>query len=139
MARRRGIWTFAAGELNLVAMIDVAFQLLSFFLISAGPVAMVTHIDIVRPSPPPIEKNEPPAPPIEPSLRITVFKEGYTLNERIATLAQMERQLRLLSLDRSQAVLIQCMNDSSHSQLVAVLDLCAKLRFLNLAIVSSRT
>ena len=35
MARKRRRSTFTAGELNLTAMIDVAFQLLSFFLVSA--------------------------------------------------------------------------------------------------------
>ena len=49
MARNRRISGNVAGELNLVAMIDVAFQLLSFFLITVAPVDALTHLPVARP------------------------------------------------------------------------------------------
>ena len=49
MARKRRRNSFNAGELNLTAMIDVAFQLLSFFLVTAHPVDVLTNLDVFRP------------------------------------------------------------------------------------------
>lgn len=135
MARRRrrgGGWT--AGELNLVAMIDVAFQLLNFFLITAHPVDVMAHLTVLRPQ---AEKRTQEVSPAN-VIRITVFPKGYTLNERIVTLQELEAlMVSLSSLDKNQSILIQCTNAARHSKLVDLLDMCAKLRLTNLSVISS--
>lgn len=129
MARKRRTGINMAGELNLVAMIDVAFQLLGFFLITVVPHDVMTHMTVVRPT---VREGAPSA------LRIAVFPDGYKLNERLVSREQMEVQLeRLADIDNAQGVLIQCMNEATHDKLVNVLDLCAKLRLVNVSVVSS--
>ncbi|MEI6807437.1 MAG: biopolymer transporter ExbD [bacterium] len=132
MARKRRIGGNRAGELNLVAMIDVAFQLLAFFLIVVVPHDAMAELSVRRPCPP----MEPVA--ATPALRITVYPDGYTLNERLVSQKQVEERLeKLADIDNTQGVLIQCTNESTHDKLVTVLDLCAKLKMTNLSVVSS--
>ena len=76
MARKRRTGRNGAGELNLVAMIDVAFQLLSFFLITVVPHDVMTNIMVTRPSPP-IPPTEPRPPQMsgyfdQPRTRVTL-------------------------------------------------------------------
>lgn len=121
-----------AGELNLTAMIDVAIQLLAFFLIAAHPVDIVGQIGALRPT------EGPPWPDPGPEIRITVFPDGYQLNEQLISPARLERILaKLGSLDPNQTVVIRCLNQAPHAGLVTVLDLCAKHQLKNLAVVSS--
>ena len=135
MARKRRIGACIAGELNLVAMIDVAFQLLSFFLVTLSPVAVMADLAVMRPRAVDIVNRSQPLPPL---IRITVFPDGYTLNERLVDAEQLESQLRrLVGIDMTQGVHIQCQNESTHGRLVNVLDLCAKLKLVNLFVVSS--
>lgn len=137
MARNRRIGKYQAGELNLVAMIDVAFQLLSFFLITLVPHDVMAHMVVNRPDIKPFPDDTRPVPP-PVALRITVFANGYTLNERLVSMEQMESQMRrLVGVDKEQHVLIQCMADSTHDKLVSALNLCAKLHLVNLSVVSS--
>ena len=135
MARKRRIGASIAGELNLVAMIDVAFQLLSFFLVTLSPVAAMAHLPVMRPQAVDIVDRVQSLPPL---IRITVFPDGYTLNERLVDAEHLESQLRrLVGIDMTQGVHIQCQNESAHGRLVNVLDLCAKLKLVNLFVVSS--
>lgn len=134
MARKRRVSHFEAGELNLTAMIDVAFQLLSFFVLTTHPVDVVTNLDVFRPM---AEKSS-----AEKStanvIRITVFPDGYTVNDRGVDLSGMTRLLeRLAAVDKTQSVLIQCLNESPHDRLIVLLDACTKLKLTNLSVISS--
>lgn len=132
MARKRRISGHVAGELNLVAMIDVAFQLLAFFLIALVPHDVMADLRVSRPTTS-TESGSPPA------LRITVYQDGYTLNESVTSMEKMEERLgKLAAIDKTQAVLIQCHNESTHEKLIDVLDLCAKLKLVNVSVVSAK-
>ncbi len=134
MSRKRRRSTFTAGELNLTAMIDVAFQLLSFFLISARPVDVLTNLDVFRPQAEKSSQQESQA----KIIRVTVFPDGFTINDRGVDSRQLTSLLgRLADLDKTQTVLIQCTNESPHGKLIELLDICSKLGLVNLSVVSS--
>ena len=134
MARKRRRSTFTAGELNLTAMIDVAFQLLSFFLISAHPVDVLTNLDVFRPQAERSSQDTSPAKVI----RVTVFPDGFTINDRAVDSRQLTGLLgKLADLDKTQTVLIQCLNESPHGKLIELLDICSKLGLVNLSVISS--
>lgn len=130
MPRKRRLNRFTAGELNMTAMIDVAFQLLCFFLIAAHPTDVLTNLSVARPT---IDSQ-----PGGSDIRITVFPDGYSVNECRMDASRMSTLLkRLADLDPTQTVLIQCLNESPHSRFVEVLDTCAKAKLTNLSVVSS--
>jgi len=134
MARKRKKNEMNAGELNLTAMIDVAFQLLNFFVITSHPVSVTTNLDVFRPSP------DPTANPTKPPtvLRIMVLNGGFTLNDQPVTLPMLHDKLDFITKgDKTQSVLIQCAADSRHGMLVEVLDLCNRLGLKNLSVISS--
>jgi biopolymer transport protein ExbD len=134
MARKRRRSTFTAGELNLTAMIDVAFQLLSFFLISAHPVDVLTNLDVFRPQAEKSSQEQSQA----KIIRVTVFPDGFTINDRGVDSRQLMNLLgKLADLDKTQTVLIQCTNESPHGKLIELLDICCKLGLVNLSVVSS--
>lgn len=134
MARKRRRSSHTAGELNLVAMIDVAFQLLNFFIISVHPVDIMTHMKIDRPM---AEKQSQEVSPAS-VIRITVFPDGYTVNERLMSVAQLREDLRKRAgVDPDQNVLIQVTNTSTHNKLVDLLDICAEVHLTKLSVVSS--
>lgn len=132
MPRKRRTNPFTAGELNLTAMIDVAFQLLCFFLIATHPVDVVANLEVSRPTGIDSGTAGPNA------IRVTVLPDGYSVNDRRMDATQMAAILgRLADHDPDQTVLIQCLNDAPHGRLVEVLDTCAKVKLTNLAVVSS--
>ena len=132
MARKHRILGWNAGELNLTAMIDVAFQLLAFFIITLHPVDVLSNIGACRPSLVPE-----PGPP--PMIRITVDSGGYALNEQPMDFKKMEALMTQLAkrAGRDRSILIICGSNSLHAQLVQALDLCAKLEMKNLSIASA--
>lgn len=135
MGRKRRRSNFQAGELNLTAMIDVAFQLLSFFIITTHPVDVLTNLDVFRPQPDQTSKPDQAPPKV---IRITVFPDGFTINDRGVDSRQLAVLLgKLADLDKTQTVLIQCLNESPHSRLIELLDVCSKLGLVNLSVVSS--
>jgi biopolymer transport protein ExbD len=134
MSRKRRKNSFQAGELNLTAMIDVAFQLLAFFILTAKPIDVVTNLDVFRPQAEKASQDQSPAKVI----RITVFPDGFTINDRAVDSKGLATLLnKLADLDKTQTVLIQCLNDAPHGKLIELLDLCAKLKLTNLSVVSS--
>jgi biopolymer transport protein ExbD len=135
MARKRKKSEMNAGELNLTAMIDIAFQLLNFFIITAKPMDVLTNLGVFRPSPdaPPPKEAKPPA-----LIRINIINGGLLLNDRQASLYMLADFLKQMAkLDKTQTVLIQCASDSRHGQLVEVLDLCNRFGLSNLSVVSA--
>jgi len=121
-------------EIPMTPMIDVVFQLLIYFLVTMKPVDVVAHLDVFRPSP---EKQaqQPEHPP--KMIRITVYADGFTINDKPVGLPDLDRLVsKLASFDRSQTILIMCTALSPHEKLVQVLDLCAKYQLNNLSVVS---
>jgi biopolymer transport protein ExbD len=136
MARKRRQQELKAGELNLTAMIDVAFQLLSFFIITVHPVDVLAHLNVFRPSP---EKRQQESQVPVNMIRITILPEGgFTVNDRDVGPRALEKTLtQLAGLDKSQTILIVCTSMSPHSKLIDLLDLCAKVGLINLSVVSA--
>ena len=124
-----------AGELNLTAMIDVAFQLLSFFIMTMKPTDVLAQLDISRPSPDKrvIQQSK----PIN-VIWITILADGsFILNDRPVKKEALDLQLTQLgSLDKSQTVIVACTPKSSHGKMVEVLDLCSKAGLESLSVVS---
>ena len=134
MARKRRRNDAQAGELNLTAMIDVAFQLLNFFIITVTPVDVLTNLEVLRPRPEVQKQQDQPV----NAIRIAVFPGGYTVQERTMEMPELKRLLdRLSASDKGQTVLIECANESQHYRLVELLDACAQFGMTNLSVVSS--
>ena len=134
MARTRKKNEMQAGELNLTAMIDVAFQLLNFFVITSHPMSVTTNLDVFRPS------EDKTANPTKPPtvLRIMVLNGAFTLNDQQVTMSMLRDKLDFITKgDKTQSVLILCASDSRHGALVEVLDLCNRLQLKNLSVISS--
>jgi len=135
MARERKKIEHHPGELNLTAMIDVAFQLLNFFIITSHPVAVLTYLDVFRPSP---DKNAPRLTQAPPVIRIEIFPDHMLLNDMQVTMPRLVDFLAAqASLDTRKTVLIQCSQKSLHGQLIAVLDQCTRLKLSNISVISS--
>ena len=134
MARKRRRSGWHAGELNLVAMIDVAFQLLNFFLITAHPVDVFTNLDVFRPQ---AEKMISKPEEMPDLLEIMVYKDGYVLQKRNVDITELDRQLtKLAEFSKNVPLIIKCTGDSTHGRLVNVLDLCAKTGFTKISVFS---
>jgi biopolymer transport protein ExbD len=134
MARKRWKSDARPGELNLTAMIDVAFQLLNFFIITVKPVDVLAHLQAFRPSPEKVNTNQPSA----PMIRIMVLPGFYVMNDVQVSMSELDRRLRSLAAsDATQTILVMCANKSSHAQLVELLDKCVKWKLTNVSVVSS--
>ena len=138
MARKRCKLGQHPGELNLTAMIDVAFQLLAFFLLAIKPVDVFANLDAFRPA-----AVEAPTKSFA-MIKIMVLPQNpgetgiYVVNDLPMTTAQLEERLsRYAATDPTQTVLVMCAKQSTHHQLVNLLDTCAKYKLTNLSVVSS--
>ena len=135
MARKRRQNVWHAGELNLTAMIDIAFQLLAFFIVTVRPMDVFAHLNVFRPSP---EKTNVQAPPPSNMIRIMVFPLNYAINDRPVELDELRGLLaKVASYDTTQTILIMCINAAPHEKLIALLDVCAEVHLTNLSVVSS--
>ena len=135
MARRRKKNELRAGELNLTAMIDVAFQLLNFFVIAVHPVDVLTNLNVFRPSP--SAGGAPPAHEIK-MLKIQIYRDTLTINDKTVDMRTLEGLVaKLAEYGKSQTVVIMCSPQSQHKQLVEVLDMCSKVGLVNLSVISS--
>lgn len=135
MARKRRRQHLVAGELNLTAMIDVAFQLLSFFIITVHPVDVLTNMNVFRPSQ---ESESVPVDKPPNVIRVMIYRDALTINENPIDFKGLSKVMGKLSEhDKAQTILIMCRKESKHKQLIDVLNLCAKLKLTNLSVISS--
>ena len=135
MARQRRRTETPPADLPMTPMIDVVFQLLIYFLVTIHPMDVIANLDVFRPSPE-AKQEQPQTPP--KMIRITVFTDGYTINDRPVDSPELDRLLtKLASIDKNQTILIMCTARSPHRRLIEVLDLCAKSGLANLSVVST--
>ncbi len=123
-----------AAELEMTPMIDVVFQLLIYFIVTMKPMDISAHLDVFSPSAP-----QAPADPtqIPDMIRIMIDADGLVINDRVVSVANMRIILQsLASYSTEQTIMIHCAADSKHSQLVEVLDACARVGLHNLSIVT---
>ena len=124
-----------ATELNMTAMIDVVFQLLIYFVVTTHPQDVMSHLDVFRPSADPQAQKDAPPPRM---IKVAVLPEVYTINDKPVSLADLDSLLmKLASIDPTQTIMIMCSAQSRHSELVRVLDICAKSGMKNLSVVST--
>ena len=134
MARKKRQAEWHAGELNLTAMIDVAFQLLNFFVITVKPVDVFANLDVFRPQAD-VRPNDVVDPP--PTLEVLVYKDGYAMGRRPMGIPELDRNLQKISgIDKNSMIIIKCTGDSTQAGLVSVLDLCAKNQLSKISIFS---
>lgn len=127
--------TIESGDVQMTAMIDVVFQLLVYFIVTIQPVDVIAHLDVFRPSPE-AKQEQLQTPP--KMIRIQIYPDGFTINDRAVGLREMETLLgRLAAIDTKQTIMIMVAAQSKHDDLVRVLDLCAKNRLQNLSVVST--
>jgi biopolymer transport protein ExbD len=118
----------------MTPMIDVVFQLLIYFIVTIRPVDVYAIVDVTRPSP---DKPKIEQPPVQ-LLRIGVFEEGFTMNDRPVSDREFPRMVETVAkMDKEQTVLILAAPQSSHERLVRVLDLCTKNELKNLSVLSA--
>ena len=130
--KRRG-GTFTAGELNLTAMIDVAFQLLSFFIISSRPQDVLTNLDVSRPAPDAQTKADQD----QPMIRVSVFTDGYQINDKNVTWGTLAGLMaKLAEMSKTQTIVISSVADAPHESLIRVIDLCAQVGLKNVSVMS---
>jgi biopolymer transport protein ExbD len=135
MARKRVKPAAENPEIPMTPMIDVVFQLLIYFIVTMKPVDVVAHLDVFRPSSE-AAADETTTPP--KLIKIVIFPDGYTINDRPVTVPELERLLdKLAALDKNQTILITCGSLSPHKSLVRVLDLCSKSGLKNLSVLSA--
>ena len=120
----------------MTPMIDVVFQLLIYFLVTFSTADVLAHLDISRPSPD-AAQNQPP-PPAD-MIRVAVMPNGYAINGREMSVAELESMLkRLANISTKQTVLVTCDDQSLHGRLIQVLDLCAENRFTQISVMSGK-
>lgn len=135
MARKKRQTENQAGELNLTAMIDVAFQLLNFFVITTHPVDVFANLDVFRPAAEKVISKQEEEPP--PMLEVMVYRDGYAMGKRPMGLRELDRRLeKIAGIDKGSMVVIKCTGDSTQTGLVNVLDLCAKNKLSKISIFS---
>lgn len=135
MARKRKLPETEESELSMTPMIDVVFQLLIYFIVTAKPIDVITNLDVFRPAPDPNAPKDTKPPNL---VKLGIYQDGYTVNEVRTTLTTLDQALaRLAALDASQTIMITVSQYSEHGQLVKALDLCAKNGLKSLSIVSA--
>lgn len=134
MARKARRSTHQAGELNLTAMIDVAFQLLSFFVITLKPVDVLANLDVSRPAPGVAGKSK-----SVNVISIKIYPNGaYTFNDSVIAPDVLHQRLKQIGdMDKNATIVIVCMSDSKHGKLCEVLDLCADAGLGNISLLSA--
>ena len=133
--RKRNKISMDNAEIPMTPMIDVVFQLLIYFIVTMKPMDVVAHLDVFRPSPESTQEK-PDTPP--KMIRIAIYADGYTINDKPVTPEGLDRLImKLASFDQNQTILIMCTALSPHEKLVKVLDLCAKSGLKNLSVIST--
>ena len=134
-------------ELNLAAMLDMAFQLLTFFILTFNPPPVEGQISLRLPPPKPVDAKDPTARPAGSTdskdavkgvstLVISAFADqGGQLGsmgvgeEGVATLPALDEKLKKIFNDPSvpfEQVIIQVASALKYEELMKVVEICAK-------------
>jgi len=121
-------------DIPMTPMIDVVFQLLIYFVFTFEIPDRIAQIPVFRPAAPP----EPT--PIRPpqNIRVGVYENFYTINDRRMTPESMTRTFnQLANLDSTQNVIVLATGNSKHGSLVFVLDLLHKSGLEKVSLMSA--
>ena len=135
MGRNRKRSDMPPADLPMTPMIDVVFQLLIYFIVTIKPMDVFAHLDVSRPSPEAKQEKMQTPPKL---IRIGIFEEGYTINDRAVTEEYLGGFIKdMADLDKSQTVLIMCSGFARHEKLISVLDYCAEYGLRSLSVIST--
>jgi biopolymer transport protein ExbD len=146
MRRRRKRRSHQDVELNLAAMLDMAFQLLAFFILTFRPTPLEGQISLRMPPPQPVvvskdaekvgsdTKNTNPVQGVN-TLTISVFADSKTgeikslgIGEtQVSGLAALDGRLKEVFADAGNPfdqVLIQVSDDCRYDELMKIVDIC---------------
>ena len=147
MGRRKNHRTQQSVKLNLAAMLDMAFQLLTFFILTFKPAPVEGTIDLIMPPAaavtptPSTRRTEPPL--LDPladlrSLVIDVAATGegsidrlQAGGEAVGGLGQLDARLRELLQDRRMPfdrVVIHAGSQLRYDALLSIVDVCTRQR-----------
>ena len=112
--------------------VDVVFLVLIYFIATYVAGDIHAGFDVALP-------GNGTSSPI-PKVHLEVAEDGYVINgSRSMDKELLERTLSLLAdLDTNQMIVIVAKPASSHQQLVDVLDICAEVKFQQLAVSSAK-
>ena len=122
----------AAVELPLTPMIDVVFQLLIFFMVTAV-FAITPGLDIKLPE---AEESENPE---KENLFIVIDEQGMMkLNHKSVTFATLKRELmeKRKILDNTTMIVIQADEKAFHGQVVKVMDISKSAGIIDLVVAT---
>ncbi|MFH1008897.1 MAG: biopolymer transporter ExbD [Candidatus Latescibacterota bacterium] len=122
----------ATGELNMTPMIDIVFQLLIFFMVTAV-FAITPGLDIKLP-----EADNSEAPEKE-NLFIVIDEQGaMKLNHKSVTYASLKRELieKRKILDNTTMMVIQADEKVFHGQVVKVMDISKSAGIIDLVVAT---
>jgi biopolymer transport protein ExbD len=121
-------------ELNMTAMCDVVFQLLIYLLLTAKPMIVLANLDVNRPAPDAAQKE---SVKITGLVDIMVFKDAFVVNTKRVNADGLAKVLKQMGdYDTNQTVVVKCMWDSPHENLIKVLDSCAEYHLSNISVMS---
>jgi len=121
-----------AEQLDLTPMIDVVFQLLIFFMVTAV-FAITPGLDIKLP------EAETAQAPDKENLFIVVDQDGnMKLNHKSVTFANLKDELvsKRAILDNTTAIIIQGDERATHGQIVNIMDIARELGLLDQVIAT---
>ena len=121
-----------AEELDLTPMIDVVFQLLIFFMVTAV-FAITPGLDIKLP------EAETAQAPDKENLFIVVDQDGnMKLNHKSVTFANLKDELvsKRAILDNTTAIIIQGDERATHGQIVNIMDIAREVGLLDQVIAT---
>lgn len=122
-------------DIPMTPMIDVVFQLLVYFVFTFEPIDIFAHLQVYRPAADPNAKPTDKKPNI---VRITVYTDAYTVNEkRFSKAGVADLLFQLADMDRNQTIMIICTAGSPHKNLVELLDLCTNAGLKKFSIIST--
>jgi len=129
--RKRGKEEVTSG-LNLTPMIDVVFQLLIFFMVTAV-FAITPGLDIKLPE---AEESETPE---KENLFIVIDEQGaMKLNHKSVTFATLKREImeKRKILDNTTMIIIQADEKAFHGTVVKVMDIAKSAGIIDLVIAT---
>lgn len=119
-----------ATDLNLTAMIDVIFLIMVYFLFAQHPLRAEAQLAVADG-----RHGRPPNSALVPTLFVQVERDGFHIEGRSATRAELADRLRgAAALDAEQGVRVTCAPDTPHQALVDVLDACAGCGLRNVSV-----
>ncbi len=122
----------SAVQLPMTPMIDVVCLLLIFFLVVFNPDKVQSGLDASS-----VRGGDEPFPA---AVGIGVTAQGYTLQGLPASLQRIDSRLAHLdSFNAAIPIHVQCTYESTHSQLVKLLDTCVKNNMHRISISARHT